>query len=118
MLLSKPFPVGPNATYATEKLYDLLGDDQLFDQLAELAEQDPDADARPLIQARLEELDIDIAMPAAEAPPPADPATAQTPPPEPVQSENLDVDGVMMTKPSNMSSESVERILRLAQLLK
>jgi hypothetical protein len=118
LLLSKPFPVGPNATYATEKLYDLLGDDQLFDQLAELAEQDPDADARPLIQARLEELDIDIAMPAAEAPPPADPATAQTPPPEPVQSENLDVDGVMMTKPSNMSSESVERILRLAQLLK
>jgi len=118
LLLSKPFPVGPNATYATEKLYDLLGDDQLFDQLAELAEQDPDADARPLIQARLEELDIDIAMPAAEVPPPADPAAAQTPPPEPVQSENLDVDGVMMTKPSNMSSESVERILKLAQLLR
>jgi hypothetical protein len=118
LLLSKPFPVGPNATYATEKLYDLLGDDQLFDQLAELAEQDPDADARPLIQARLEELDIDISMPAAEVPPPADPAAAQTPPPEPVQSENLDTDGVMMTRPSNMSSESVERILRLAQLLK
>jgi hypothetical protein len=118
LLLSKPFPVGPNATYATEKLYDLLGDDQLFDQLAELADQDPDADARPLIQARLEELDIDIGMPAAEVPEPADPAAAQTPPEEPVQSENLDVDGVMMTRPSNMSSESVERILRLAQLIK
>jgi len=118
LLLSKPFPVGPDATYATEKLYNLLGDDQLFDQLAELAEQDPDADARPLIQARLEELDIDIDMPAAEVPGPADPAAAQTPPPEPVQSENLDTDGVMMTKPSNMSSESVERILRLAQLIK
>jgi hypothetical protein len=118
LLLSKPFPVGPDATYATEKLYNLLGDDQLFDQLAELAEQDPDADARPLIQTRLEELDIDIDMPAAEVPGPADPAAAQTPPPEPVQSENLDVDGVMMTKPSNMSSESVERILRLAQLIK
>jgi hypothetical protein len=118
LLLSKPFPVGPNATYATEKLYDLLGDDQLFDQLAELADQDADADARPLIQARLEELDIDIGMPAAEVPEPADPTAAQTPPEEPVQSENLDVDGVMMTKPSNMSSESVERILRLAQLIK
>jgi hypothetical protein len=119
LLLSKPFAVGPNATYATEKLYDLLGDDQLFDQLAELAEQDPDADARPLIQARLEELDIDIAMPAAEVLPPAEPAAAQTPPPEdPVQAENLDTDGVMMTKPSNMSSESVERILKLAQLIK
>ena len=118
LLLSKPFPVGPNATYATEKLYDLLGDDQLFDQLAELADQDPDADARPLIQARLEELDIDIGMPAAEVPEPADPAAAQTPPEEPVQAENLDTDGVMMEKPSNMSSESVDRILRLAQLLK
>ena len=118
LLLSKPFPVGPNATYATEKLYDLLGDDQLFDQLSELADQDPDADARPLIQARMEELDIDIDLPAAEVPEPTDPTAAQTPPEEPVQSENLDVDGVMMTKPSNMSSESVERILRLAQLLK
>jgi hypothetical protein len=118
LLLSKPFPVGPDATYATEKLYNLLGDDQLFDQLSELADQDPDADARPLIQARLEELDIDIAMPAAEVPEPAEPAAGQTPPEEPVQSENLDVDGVMMTKPSNMSSESVERILQLAQLIK
>ena len=127
-LMAKELPVGADATNATEQLYDLLGDDQLFDQLAELADQDPDADARPLIQARLEELDIDIEMPAAEVPeptdpaaadtPPADPAAAQTPPEEPVQAENLDVDGVMMTKPSNMSSESVERILRLAQLLK
>ena len=126
--MAKELPVGADATNATEQLYDLLGDDQLFDQLAELADQDPDADARPLIQARLEELDIDIEMPAAEVPeptdpaaadtPPADPAAAQTPPEEPVQAENLDVDGVMMTKPSNMSSESVERIIRLAQLLK
>jgi hypothetical protein len=66
----------------------------------------------------LEELDIDIGMPAAEVPEPADPAAAQTPPEEPVQAENLDTDGVMMAKPSNMSSESVDRILRLAQLLK
>ena len=118
LLLSKPFPVGPNATYATEKLYDLLGDDQLFDQLSELADQDADADARPLILARLEELDIDIDLPAAEVPEPAEPAAAQTPPEEPPVGENLDTDGVMMTKPSNMSSESVERILRLAQLIK
>ena len=118
LLLSKPFPVGPDATYATEKLYNLLGDDQLFDQLAALADQDADADARPLIQARLEELDIDIDMPADDIAPPTEPAADKTPPEEPVQSENLDVDGVMMTRPSNMSSESVERILRLAQLIK
>lgn len=124
LLLSAPFAVGPDATYATEKLYDLLGDDQLYDQLADLADQDPDADARPLIQARLEELDIDIGMTAAEVLPPADPVAATTPPADtsaaadPLQSENLDVDGVMMTKPSNMSSESVERVIRLAQLLR
>ena len=117
-LMSKELPVGPDATNATEQLYNIFGDDQLFDQLSELADRDADADARPLVQARLAELGIDIELPSDEVPEPADPGAAQTPPEEPVQSENLDVDGVMMTRPSNMSSESVERILRLAQLLK
>jgi hypothetical protein len=118
-LLAKELPVGPDATNATEQLYDVFGDDKLFDQLANLAAEDANADARPLIQARLAELGINIEVPADEVPAPADPAAAATPPAEePVQAENLDVDGVMMTKPSNMSSESVERILRLAQLLK
>jgi hypothetical protein len=35
-----------------------------------------------------------------------------------MQAEDIDTDGFMMSKRSNMSSESVERILRLAQLLK
>jgi hypothetical protein len=118
-LLAKELPVGPDATNATEQLYDVFGDDVLFDQLAELAAEDANADARPLVQARLAELGINIEVPADQVPAPADPAAAATPPvEEPVQSENLDVDGVMMTKPSNMSSESVERILRLAQLIK
>ena len=111
-LLAQELPVGPDATNATEQLYSVFGDDKLFDQLAELATEDANADARPLIQARLAELGIDIELPAAEVPAAAPPVE------EPVQAENLDVDGVMMTKPSNMSSESVERILRLAQLLK
>jgi hypothetical protein len=118
-LMAQELPVGPDATNATEQLYDVFGDDELFDSLAELADQDANADARPLVQARLAELGIDIEMPSTEVAPPADPAAAATPPAEePMQAENLDVDGVMMTKPSNMSSESVERILRLAQLLK
>jgi len=60
-LLSQELPVGPDATNATEQLYDLLGDDVLFDRLGELA-TDPnntnaaDADARPIIIARMEEL--------------------------------------------------------------
>ena len=96
----------------------MFGDDKLFDQLANLAAEDANADARPLVQARLAELGINIESPADEVPAPADPAAATPPAEEPVWAENLDVDGVMMTKPSNMSSESVERILRLAQLIK
>ena len=125
LLLSQPFPVGPNATYATEKLYDILGDDQLFDQLTTLADRDADADAGPLVRARLEELGIDIDLSADDVETPAEPQDAATPPedvpdpaaPEPT-AEDLDPDGVMMTKQSNMSSESVERVIRLAQLLR
>ena len=118
-LMSQELPVGPDATNATEQLYNILGDDELFDQLSELATRDANADARPLVQARLAELGIDIELPAAEVPKPTDTAAAAIPPTdETVQAENLDVDGVMMTKPSNMSSESVERVLRLAQLIR
>ena len=52
-LLSKEFPVGPDATNATEQLYDLLGDDELFDQLEALAEKDADADCRQVIMDRM-----------------------------------------------------------------
>ena len=118
-LLAQELPVGPDATNATEQLYSVFGDDELFDQLAELAAEDANADARPLIQARLAELGINIEVPADKVPAPADPAAAATPPAEePVQAENIDVEGFMRTVPSNMSNESVERILRLAQLLK
>lgn len=55
-LLTKELPVGPDATNATEQLYSLLGDDQLFDQLQDLADQDADADARPLVIQRMNEL--------------------------------------------------------------
>jgi hypothetical protein len=37
--------------------------------------------------------------------------------PEP-KKEDLDVDGVMMTQNSNMSSESVEHVLKLAKLIR
>jgi hypothetical protein len=58
-LLSKDLPVGADATNATEQLYDLLGDDQLFDQLEELAERDANADARQVVYDRLQELSND-----------------------------------------------------------
>jgi hypothetical protein len=58
-LMSKPLTVGPDATNATEQLYDLIGDDELFDQLAELADNDPNADARQVIYDRMQQLSQD-----------------------------------------------------------
>ena len=55
-LMSKEFPVGPDATNSTEQLYDLLGDDELFDQLEELSTTDPDADCRQVVYDRMQML--------------------------------------------------------------
>lgn len=62
-LLSTEFPVGADATNATEQLYDLIGDDELFDQLEALASQNANADARQVVLDRMQELayDPDIA---------------------------------------------------------
>ena len=58
-LMSTELPVGADATNSTEQLYDLLGDDQLFDQLQELADRDPNADCRQVIFDRMQELSRD-----------------------------------------------------------
>ncbi len=105
-LMSDPLPVGPDATNATEQLYDIFGDDELFDRLAELAQRDADADARDIVRGRLSELGIEL---AADQP-------ARAPQPAGV-GEDLDVDGVMMTRPSNMSSESVAQELNMIRKL-
>ena len=55
-LMSAEFPVGPDATNATEQLYDIMGDDVLFDRLETLSTQDADADARQIIYDRMQEL--------------------------------------------------------------
>jgi hypothetical protein len=61
-LMSKPLIVGADATNATEQLYDLVGDDVLFDRLNDLADQDPNAncwDDEEIVN-RLGELGVDI----------------------------------------------------------
>jgi hypothetical protein len=55
-LMSTDLPVGADATNVTEQLYDLIGDDELFDQLEELAERDANADARQVIFDRMQML--------------------------------------------------------------
>jgi hypothetical protein len=61
-LMSKPLIVGADARNATEQLYDLIGDDILFDRLGDLAERDPNANCweDPGVINRLGELGIDI----------------------------------------------------------
>jgi len=58
-LMSTDLPVGADATNVTEQLYDLLGDDELFDRLEELAERDANADARQVIFDRMQMLSND-----------------------------------------------------------
>jgi hypothetical protein len=48
-VLNQPLPVGVDGQNATNALYDIIGDDRLFDRLGELAKSDPEADARDLV---------------------------------------------------------------------
>ena len=96
--LSEPHPVGPDAADAKDVLGDYIGDDNLFDQLEELAEEDPNADAVPLVMAWIDRnrdgfteiAELAQNLEAAAAPQPAPPAApvAQTAPaPAPVAEE-------------------------------
>lgn len=76
MLMSQPLVAGADGMNATEQLYGLVGDDELFDIINDIA-VDPDAniwdDER--VQNRLEELGVYMvtpAEPAAETPPVAE----------------------------------------------
>jgi hypothetical protein len=59
-LMTGELIVGPDATNATELLHDVIGDDQLFDILGDLADRDPRANIwdDSDVQARLAELGI------------------------------------------------------------
>jgi len=54
-LFSEELPVGVDAQNATNALYNIFGDDNLFDALEELAAVDPQADARDTIMDHLQE---------------------------------------------------------------
>ena len=78
-LMAKELIVGPDATNATEQLYDVVGDDELFDILQDLAQRSngranvwDDTD----VQRRLKELGIQLPTPSAglEQPAPTPPA--------------------------------------------
>jgi hypothetical protein len=82
-LMSQELIVGPDATNATQQLYDVIGDVQLFDILGELADQDPRANIwdDTDVQARLQELGIQMnTTPEADQQQPVAPAAGQQAP--------------------------------------
>jgi hypothetical protein len=80
-LMTKELIVGPDATNATEQLYDLVGDDELFDRLHALADQDPRANCwnDTEVMNRLAELGVEMPEPTAPGNP-AEPPTGATAP--------------------------------------
>ena len=104
-LMSKPLKVGVDAE-ATSALYDLVGDDVLYDILGDLSDQDPEANIweDPDVIARFEELGIEVKQPelqpvpmpvqpapASPAPAPASPAPANLVPTESKTNEDLEM---------------------------
>ena len=79
-LMSQELIVGPDATNATEQLYDLVGDDELFDILDDISLVDPDANAwdNPRVIDRLSKLGIKMPTKAPQ-PQPTDEALMGTP---------------------------------------
>ena len=96
-LMSQELIVGPDATNAKEQLSDVIGDDQLFDILSDLAEQDPRANCwdDTDVQARLQELGIQMnTTPDAEQQQPVAPPAGQQAPgtaPEQAVAENTEL---------------------------
>ena len=48
-LFQQPLPLGVDGQNATNALYDIIGDDKLFDELQAIADVDPDDDARDIV---------------------------------------------------------------------
>ena len=123
-LMSQDLPVGADATNVTEQLYDLLGDDELFDQLEQLAERDANADARQVIYDRMqmlsdhpdvlkviEQLQIDDT--AAMNPPEATPADLSDVAPE--QSDKVPGGQSNVTKLAEDALQSIRRAAGLVE---
>ena len=57
-LLAKPLILGKEGDQAADKLYNIIGDDELFDDLFVAGKKNPKGDARPLIKKAMKRLKI------------------------------------------------------------
>ena len=128
-LMAQPLEVGTDAENATGALYDLIGDDELFDRLTDLAEiSGPRADAREVVRQFLKDEmpglakklglyqetdpDQDPAQQQIPGQPPqaGAPATAQSQQPNPGTTGGTGMD----TPQGAHAAESVDRLVQLA----
>lgn len=117
-LMTKELIVGPDATNATEQLYDLVGDDELFDRLHALADQDPRANCwnDTEVMNRLAELGIEMPEPTAPGNP-AEPATGATAPVAAGVAPNPAPQPAAVREGDNLATfEDIDRIRGLAGL--
>jgi len=123
-LMSAELPVGADATNATEQLYDLLGDDKLFDLLESLAQQDPNADCRQLVLDRMQELSdlpdvravleqLNIDADATMNPPESLPADLDDQEEQAVSESSGDWDNPPRTDPSATVEDFFHEVVRL-----
>ena len=54
-ILSDPIPAGVDGQNATNILYNIIGDDRLFDQIQEIAKVDPEEDVRSVVENWLQD---------------------------------------------------------------
>lgn len=138
-LMTKELIVGPDATNATEQLYDLIGDDILFDRLQELADRDPRANAwnDTEVMDRIRELGIEMPEPSAPGNPaepqtgataPVAPAAAPAPMPQQAVAEEINamrkaaglpvVEGTMLDESGNTWDHLLDRFRHEVQKFK
>jgi len=57
-ILKKPLPAGKDGDNASDKMYSIIGDDELFDDFYVAGKKNPKADVRPLIKKAMKRLGI------------------------------------------------------------
>lgn len=57
-LMSKPIKLGKEGDEAADKMYGLIGDDELFDDLYVAGKKNPNGDARPVIKKHMKRLGV------------------------------------------------------------
>jgi hypothetical protein len=102
-ILGEELPVGVDAQNATNLLYNIFGDDKLFDRLEELAEIDPNADARDAVMGRLSEINPQMYQTILDAV-----GDADTPEPAETGSEGGDLDeGIAVKHLSDATAKGI-----------